>query len=534
MGRPLLPVARLTTNRRRVELRSADGHRLAEVDHDSVIGTRLLGESGAAGEEPVATGPAHPAASPGPPGPSDLDVLLNASPSERPLASPSPPQPGSSSVLGPSSPDLLPPSPGLAGDAVPTRTGDGPVGPGPEVRFDEVEVELAEGAPPSVLRATSARLQAAGARPSARASKLAEVLGLPPGARRRRAAALGPASSMAAVLQAQLSACLETVLKHDPAIRLGDPDPEHVHRARVATRTLRSLLRTFGPQTDDPWLSGLREELRWLADQLGHARDADVRMDVLRAECSSLPPTDALGVAELLELGAAEQRSSHEALGEALRSERYLALLRTLDTRPLPAAIAAQPVLAQAVQISMPPLVRRQWHSLRRSVAGLGDNPSDGSLHKVRIKAKHQRYASEAAAAVVAPAKDRTGASRAAKAATALQDVLGELHDNVVLEAWLREAAGKAPRSRANGAGGASGSAPPATASSGAATASLGHDVLPALRTGRQRTAGKVALALVAGQLVAEARQRQNACRAAWPAIWAQLARRSLHRWSKP
>lgn len=52
------------------------------------------------------------------------------------------------------------------------------------------------------------------------------------------------------------------LLRHDPAVRLGE-DPEDVHQFRVATRKLRSELRTFRPLLDEAQLSWLRTGLRW-------------------------------------------------------------------------------------------------------------------------------------------------------------------------------------------------------------------------------------------------------------------------------
>ena len=80
----------------------------------------------------------------------------------------------------------------------------------------------------------------------------------------------------------------------------------------------------------------------------------------------------------------------------------------------------------------VPKLVRRPWRALRKSVAALGSPPTDEELHRIRIQAKRCRYAAEAAAAV-----SGKRAADFARAATALQDVLGEHNDAVVAEAWL-------------------------------------------------------------------------------------------------
>jgi CHAD domain-containing protein len=77
-----------------------------------------------------------------------------------------------------------------------------------------------------------------------------------------------------------------------------------------------------------------------------------------------------------------------------------------------------------------------------------GRHPSDAELHRIRIGAKQLRYAAESAAPVIGRAAART-ASRAER----LQTVLGEHHDAVVAEAWLREQASHSTRAASFAAG---------------------------------------------------------------------------------
>jgi CHAD domain-containing protein len=85
-----------------------------------------------------------------------------------------------------------------------------------------------------------------------------------------------------------------------------------------------------------------------------------------------------------------------------------------------------------AAQRRVATVVRKQWRALRRAVRDAGPNPNGNELHQIRIKAKRLRYASEAAAPLVGKPARRT-----AKAAEALQTMLGEHHDAVAAEHWL-------------------------------------------------------------------------------------------------
>ncbi len=162
-------------------------------------------------------------------------------------------------------------------------------------RFREVEVELAGGTDDAVLEAVVSRLVRGGARRETAMSKAARAL---------RPASLLPAdvvvpridkdASLGEVVRAALASSAERLIRHDPLIRLG-VDAEGVHQARVATRRLRSDLRTFREQLDAEPRDRLREELDWLGDELGRARDLDVLDDRLRMHASALPDDDARG-----------------------------------------------------------------------------------------------------------------------------------------------------------------------------------------------------------------------------------------------
>ncbi len=93
-----------------------------------------------------------------------------------------------------------------------------------------------------------------------------------------------------------------------------DVDPEGVHQARVASRRLRSDLRTFRTALDPAWAEPLREELRWLGTVLGEARDADVLFDRMRGRAGTIPPPEAPGAATVIEgAGAPAEGGAHRA-----------------------------------------------------------------------------------------------------------------------------------------------------------------------------------------------------------------------------
>jgi CHAD domain-containing protein len=342
------------------------------------------------------------------------------------------------------------------------------------------------------------------------------------------------------VVAASIASGLSRMIRHDPGVRLGD-DPEHVHQARVGTRRLRSDLRTFRSVLDGNWLVSIRDELGWLADALGEVRDADVLTERLRAKIAGLPDGDVRPAAALMRRLANQRNEARARLLEVMDGERYINLLDRLaqaaagpplaaaapaptepaDTpveaalpvaslvrvgsgdgslespvvslldgapsngsavqTPLPSPPEPAPAERPAVQV-LPGLVRRPWRHLRQAVEALGDDPPDDALHDVRIHAKRLRYAAEAAAPVVGrPAR------RLASAVAEVQGALGDMHDAVVAEEWLRQAARSAPASTA----------------------------------------------LVAGELIALERGEQQVGRETWAKPWKRASARPMRSWLK-
>jgi CHAD domain-containing protein len=215
-------------------------------------------------------------------------------------------------------------------------------------------------------------------------------------------------------------------------VRQEDDNPHGVHQTRVATRRLRSDLRTFRGALDPKWATELRAELGWLGDVLGAARDADVLRQRLTERGKALPPGSAAGVKEAMTALAERRARAHAALLEALGSERARILIERLTEAAQAAPLAGE--ADRPASMALPRIVRGAYKALDRGVRSLADPPSDTELHAVRIRAKRCRYAAEACAPTLGkPAR------RLARAAEALQGALGELSDAVATEQWLRD-----------------------------------------------------------------------------------------------
>lgn len=303
-------------------------------------------------------------------------------------------------------------------------------------RFREVEVELAPDTDEGILAAIVARLDAGGAEARSEVPKFVRALQprsveapeVSAGVPGRRAAVLD-------VIRASIGGSAERMLRHDAGVRLGE-DVEAVHQARVATRRLRSDLRTYRSLLDPEWVAGLREELEWLGRELGTVRDLDVLGDRLRGSIHSLPDDDVEGAPKLLDRVRTERDAARMDLMSAMREPRYLTLLDRV------VAAAAEPAVLPGIgdrpaRDVAGGLMEGPWKHLDRICSELGSSSTDAELHEARIRAKRVRYAAETMIPIYGkPAR------RFARRAADLQTVLGEHQDAVLAIGWLRAQAG--------------------------------------------------------------------------------------------
>jgi CHAD domain-containing protein len=298
--------------------------------------------------------------------------------------------------------------------------------------WHEVEVELTGGGP-RLLRAADERLRRAGLRPAGHGAKLERALAdrLPAVVPGRKLSSSSAGDLVLAYGQAQLAA-LETA---DPLIRRGESGS--VHDMRVATRRLRSTLKSFGALLGSPGISSLRAELKWLADVLGQARDLEVLAPHLQDRLAQLPAQLVIGPmqARVQSHFAPRAASAREALLEALDSGRYLALLTALDQ--LLSAPPSAAALRPASDV-LPAAVRHARRRARRRARRAGRSPAgdarETALHETRKAVKDTRYAAELAA----PSGDKK-TRRLARRMKKLQSILGDHHDAVVARGVARD-----------------------------------------------------------------------------------------------
>ncbi len=303
-------------------------------------------------------------------------------------------------------------------------------------RWTELEVELVDG-DAKLLKAIEKRLRKAGATPAAGPSKLARALGDRLGDRTdRQGADVGKLAPVIDYVRAQR----DTIVAQDPAVRHGDA--EAIHKMRVATRRLRSTLKTFRDLWGRERVQPLREELKWLGERLGGVRDPQVQSGRLSAAAND-DDADLAGIGSRLRSHLGEQLDQGRAeLDTALNDGRYLRLLDALDALvdTAPEAVGERHIRKRA---------RQALEAADRLLEESDRAPDrDHQLHEARKAYKRARYAVEVfVPSVGEPAK------QLATSLTELQDVLGVHQDSFVARELLRDLAGRAHESGENGFG---------------------------------------------------------------------------------
>ena len=344
--------------------------------------------------------------------------------------------------------------------------------------FRQIEIEVLGRSSKTMLADVAKRFIDAGAIPTA-STKLQVALGSSPRPE-VRVLKLRRKSSVAALARFAIASGTVRLIGHDPQVRLGE-DPEAVHQARVATRRLRSDLKTLEPLLAPAAITRLRDDLAWFGGMLGAVRDLDVLAERVESRPKQLPKGENAKAA-IISILRDDRRTRWLELIEAMGSARYVNLLEALvmasHEPPLAEGWAhrrARPIFRK--------LVQKSWRRTARSATRLDRASSDAALHEVRKRAKRARYAVELGHGLFGKRSRRF-----AKRLEGIQDVLGELQDTVVAEEYLGSLADRGITAQA---------------------------------------------AYLAGGIACEERGARNSLRRRWPVVWRSANKKHLRRWLK-
>ncbi|MDX8522494.1 CYTH and CHAD domain-containing protein [Mesorhizobium dulcispinae] len=243
------------------------------------------------------------------------------------------------------------------------------------------------------------------------------LLGSAPGAVKSAATTLTSEMSAATAFARIAAACLKQFRLNETALGWSR-DADALHQARVSLRRLRSLCSICKSLFDDSRFDHLREELKWLASELGEARNIDVMIGRASSEALSSRLQDA-------------RDDAYAAVEASLSSVRARSLMidatewisigdwRTQSDEELHEQSSRN--LASGV-------FDKFWKKVAKGGNDLID-ADDETRHKVRIAAKKLRYAAEFFEPLYNGKAEAKRHRRFIEAMKGLQDHLGSLND---------------------------------------------------------------------------------------------------------
>jgi inorganic triphosphatase YgiF len=236
--------------------------------------------------------------------------------------------------------------------------------------------------------------------------------------------------------------CLRQIMANEPSMSAGRP--EALHQMRIGLRRLRASLAVFDEIVGDDDLAKIKTELRWITQELGPARDLDVfETEVLRPLRASRPEDEVIAASHR---DVQQQRmAAYARAAAATRSSRFrgamLRLAEWIETGPWTVDEERTELRARAVSEYAAKKLARLRKRIKRKGADLRHR-SVSQRHRLRIRAKRLRYATEFFAATfpgAASAKRRTESLAALKD---LQDALGGLNDLATRHALMVDSLG--------------------------------------------------------------------------------------------
>ena len=215
--------------------------------------------------------------------------------------------------------------------------------------------------------------------------------------------ALDPAMTAAAALRRITRSCVDQIVGNEATVLAGMP--EGIHQMRVGVRRLRAILSTFAPLLNHDEFSRFSDELRWLGDVLGRARNLDVFVDGLVAPAIK-SISDVPGITALNAAFAERRAAAHTDAAEAIVSPRYTALMLSLMRWSEESGATDQSAAALSCPLAKvaPRLLKRRLKLVRRRSAGFSKQSSE-HRHRLRIALKKLRYAIEMLGHLYVPEK---------------------------------------------------------------------------------------------------------------------------------
>ncbi len=242
---------------------------------------------------------------------------------------------------------------------------------------------------------------------------------------------VAPDASCADAFRAIGRNCVRQIIVNEPGTCAGEA--ESLHQMRIGLRRMRAAIALFGDLVEAEDRDRIVEELRWVTRELGPARELDVfAADVLPLLDAEHPDPDE-GAARRREFAERHQAAYARARG-SVRSDRFRGALLDLAEWVEVGAFAPGEDGAATVDRPVAEYIKSELKRLRKQIRKRGvelESLSVGALHKLRIRAKRLRYATEFFAGTFPSEKAQKRRIASLAALKDLQDALGGINDLV-------------------------------------------------------------------------------------------------------
>jgi len=302
----------------------------------------------------------------------------------------------------------------------------------------EMELELKRGDRAELfeLARTLARITSAELAVKSKSQRGYELIdGVVGGAARAEALELPKRASAGDAFRLIAGSCLKQIVANKPAVLAGKADG--IHQMRVGLRRLRAAFSLFKDILPAGSSLQIKDELKWLTDELGPARELEVLLGNVVTPLAKRRGK-AAGIVTLSRELRRERQLARQRAADAANSSRFRDLMLDLagwieigawaHKDPLLAERAAEPV-ATCARIEL----ERRWKKVRKRGRALPTLEVQ-RRHKLRIQAKKLRYAAEFFASVFNSKEDGKRHKAFVRTLHELQDRLGELNDIAVHE----------------------------------------------------------------------------------------------------
>lgn len=255
------------------------------------------------------------------------------------------------------------------------------------------------------------------------------------GVEKARAVEISPDETCTDAFRTIARNCLRQILVNLPAMRAHRP--EALHQVRVGVRRLRAAITLFNDVLAGEQGQHVRNALKWITGELGPARDLDVFVaDILEPQ-RALRPRDPELEAIYADVTARREGAYDRAIAAIGCSRFRLALIDLGSWIEIGDWTGEDNAFAN---VAVTVYAAKKLSRLRRAIKRKGEDLrklSAAERHRLRMRAKRLRYATEFFAATFVGARCDKRRRKSLVALQRLQNALGMLNDIATRDALL-------------------------------------------------------------------------------------------------